>query len=167
MFSASLRVAEKFSVISRIIEWANNSDNSDVDEALELTADSATQALQTQLPRQIKNQAPEGPDGADEAMALADKALPRTVATATPKPAQHVPVDVKRVVRAARKRTHPAPTFGQAEWTARNGTVREEDFEDALQNIDAWLARLSTPEGAQCNERQLSFLQLVAQRVDT
>ena len=42
-------------------------------------------------------------------------------------------------------------------------TVREEEFEDALQNIDAWWARVCTPEGTQCNEQQLQF---VAERVN-
>ena len=146
-----------------------NSDNSDVDEALDLTASDAARALQTQVPRQHKNQP--SPDGADEAMDLADKAWPRTPATTAPTKSQHVPVDVKRALRATRKRTQPVADFDVAKRTARDGTVQQEDFENALQDIDAWLARLATPsmsrhaEATQCNERQLAFLERVAHRV--
>ena len=97
-----------------------NSDNSDVDEVL-LAVDSATQASQTQLPRHEPSARRPRRHARRHFMALADKARRRTAATATPKPAQRLPIDVKPMARAAQKHTRPAPTFGQAEWTARGG----------------------------------------------
>ena len=150
-------------------EEGANSDNSDVDETLNLTSSSAARALQTQLSQQHKKRKLHGTEGTDEAISLAEKAWPRLSATSTPTASQNVQVDVKRVVRASRKRSQPAPDFDRACWTARDGSVQQEDFQKALPDVDAWLAQLSTPNqhtgATRHNERQLAFLQRVATQV--
>ena len=147
-------------------EEGANSDNSDVDEPLHLTAESATKALQTQMPRKCQKQ---GLEGTDDAIALAEKAWPRKAGLSKPAPAHSSPVDVKRVLQAARKRAQPQMNVREAQWATREGTVRQEDFETTREDIDTWAdslcARSTATDEPLCNERQASFLRKIAQQV--